>query len=52
MLYIIMTKYALKRVLNKFKQKGKSAFTKEITQLHSIESFFSVDATKITKKKE
>ena len=50
MLHIIMTQYALKIVLIKFKVQGEAAVTKELTQLHVIEIFAPVNATKISNK--
>ena len=51
MIHTITKKYALKTGLNKFKEQGESAVTKEPTKLHNLETFVPVDATKITKKK-
>ena len=50
MIHIIMTKYALKTVLSKFRERGEAEFTKGLSQLHVLETFAPVDATKITKK--
>ena len=50
MLHIIMTQYALKTGLSKFKEQGEAAVTKELTQLHILETFTPVDAIKLTKK--
>ena len=52
MLHIIMTQHGLKPGLSKFEEQGKTAFTKEITQLHVLETFEPVNATKLSKKKE
>ena len=50
MLYISMTQCELKTVLSKFKELGEESVTKELTQLHVLETLLPVDATKITKK--
>ena len=50
-LHIIMTQYELKTVINKFKEQGESSAMKELTQLHVLENFAPVYATKLTKKK-
>ena len=51
MICTVKKKYALKIGINKFKEQGESAVTKEPTKLHNLETFAPVDATKITKKK-
>ena len=50
MLHVTMKQYALKIVINKFKEQGKAAVTKEPTQLHDLEIFTSVDSTKLNKR--
>ena len=50
MLHIVMTQYVLKTGLNNFNKIGETAVTKELTQMHILETFASVDATKPTKK--
>ena len=50
MLYAVMAKYAFKYGLNEFKERGEEKFTKELAQLHVLEKFVPVDATKLTKK--
>ena len=50
MIQIIMTQYTLKTVLSKFKERAEAEFTKGLTQLHVLETFEPVDATKLTKK--
>ena len=51
---IIMTQYALKSGLRKFRKRDEETVTKELTQLHVLETFYAVDATKkkITKDTE
>ena len=39
-----------KTSINKFKEQGEGEFTKELAQLHVQETFFLVDATKLTNK--
>ena len=50
MIHIVMTQYALKIGLRKFKERGEASATKELTQLDVLEIFAPVDATKLTKK--
>ena len=50
MLHQIMTQYTLKTGLRKFKERGKAAGTRELTQLYVLGTFAPVDTTKITKK--
>ena len=52
MLYVVMAQYAFKYGLNEFKERGEEKFTKELTQLHVLEKFVPVDATKLTKKQQ
>ena len=51
MIRIIMTQYTLKTGLRKIKEQGQSAFTKELIQLHVLETSPPVDANKPTNKK-
>ena len=51
MLHIIMTQYALKTGLRKFKKRGEAEVTKEITQMNVLEAFSPVGSTKLTKKR-
>ena len=44
-IHIIMIQYALKTGLSKFKEQGKAAFTKKLTHLHFLETFYPVDTT-------
>ena len=46
---IIMTQYALKSGLRKFRKRDEETVTKELTQLHVLETFSPVYATKLTK---
>ena len=50
MTYIFMKQYALKIELKKSKERVESSVTEELTQLHAIETFTPVDATKINNK--
>ena len=43
MLQIIMPQHALKTGLNNLKERGKSAFVKELMKLHVLETFAIVD---------
>ena len=43
MLCIITPKYALKTILKNFKERGKVSVTKELTQLHALETFTPVE---------
>jgi hypothetical protein len=48
--HFVMTQFALKTGLKKFKESGEIAVTNELTQLHMIETFAPQDATKLTRK--
>ena len=50
MIHIIMPKYALETVLKKFREQGKASVTKELTQLHVLETFAPVGAIKLNMK--
>ena len=50
MLQIIRTQCELKIEINKFKERGESEFKMELMQLHVLEIFSPVDATKLTNK--
>ena len=50
MIHIIMTEYALKKVLGKVKERGKAEVTKELIELHVLETFAPVDGYKLIKK--
>ena len=50
MIHTIMELYSPKTSINKFKEQGEGEFTKELAQLHVQETFFLVNATKLTNK--
>ena len=45
---IIIAQYSLKIGIMNFKEQGEAAVTKELTQMHTLENFLSVEATKLT----
>ena len=47
---MILTQYSLKARLRKFKGKVKKAVTKELQQLHDMETFYPVDAKKTNQR--
>jgi hypothetical protein len=49
---LVMTQLALKTGLKKFKERGETAVTNELTQLHMMETFTPQDATKLTSRKQ
>ena len=50
MLHIVMKKYALKTGLKKLKERGEASVTNELTNLHVLNVFSPVDATKLATK--
>jgi hypothetical protein len=48
--HLVMTQFALKTGLKKFKERGELAVTNELTQLHMMETFVPQDAMKLTKQ--
>ena len=50
MLYLAMTQYALEKLSINSNKQGKAAVTKELTQLHFIDTFSPVYTTKLNKK--
>jgi hypothetical protein len=48
--HLVMTQFTLKTGLKKFKERGETAVTNELTQLHMMETFIPQDATKLTRQ--
>jgi hypothetical protein len=47
-----MTQYSLKKGLKKFKEKGETAISKELLQLHMKDTFTPQDASKLIKEQK
>lgn len=49
---VILTQYSVKAGLEKFGERGEQAVTKELSQLHNMNTMVPLDATKLTAKQK
>ena len=51
-IHVILTQYSLKAGMSKFRQDAENAVSKDLRQLHDMETFIPLDPGKLTKQQK